>query len=78
MNLKFLFALIIVLGTCCRLSAQVTGADKPVTAADLDYRKDGNNYLLVLKAGQTAYCQSCGFYGKGKIARCKPLRDWRG
>ena len=68
MNLKFLFALIVVLGTCCcRLSAQVTGADKPVSAADLDYRKDGNNYLLVLKAGQPLIASLTAFMEKERL-----------
>jgi predicted DNA-binding protein with PD1-like motif len=67
MNLKFLFALIIALGTCCRLSAQVTGAGKPVTAADLDYRKDGNNYLLVLKAGQPVIASLTAFMEKERL-----------
>lgn len=68
MNLKFLFALIIVLGICCRLSAQVTGADKPVSAADLDYRKDGNNYLLVLKAGQPLIASLTAFMEKERLS----------
>lgn len=64
MKLKPLFTLIILLFACLHLSAQVT---KPITAADLDYRKDGNNYLLVLKVGQPLIASLTAFMEKEKL-----------
>ncbi|MFT3932910.1 MAG: DNA-binding protein [Chitinophagaceae bacterium] len=42
-------------------------AQTPVTAADLDYRKDGNNYLLVLKRGQPLIASLVAFMEKEKL-----------
>jgi predicted DNA-binding protein with PD1-like motif len=50
------------------LSAQTTTVTpKPITAADLDYRKDGNNYLLVLKRGQPLIASLNAFMEKEKL-----------
>jgi len=40
---------------------------KPITAADLDYRKDGNSYLLVLKVGQPVVASLNAFMEKEKL-----------
>jgi len=42
-------------------------AQTTVTAADLDYRKDGNNYLLVLKRGQPLIASLMAFLEKEKL-----------
>lgn len=50
------------------LGAQTTTMPpKQITAADLDYRKDGNNYLLVLKRGQPLIASLNAFMEKEKL-----------
>ncbi|PTQ92702.1 hypothetical protein C8P68_11179 [Mucilaginibacter yixingensis] len=54
---------------CCLLLAglSLSAQTKPITAADLDYRKDGNGYLLVLKAGQPVVASLNAFMEKEKL-----------
>lgn len=69
MKFKAFFITGILMVLFFRLSAQVTSAPAPVTvtAADLDYRKDGNNYLLVLKRGQPLIASLTAFMEKEKL-----------
>ncbi|MFD0751121.1 PPC domain-containing DNA-binding protein [Mucilaginibacter calamicampi] len=61
--MKKLFSLLLVCATLTSV-AQV----KPITAADLDYRKDGNgSYLLVLKRGQPLIASLNAFIAKEKL-----------
>ena len=66
MKCKVLIVLLIV---SCALHAQTTAviAPKTITAAELDYRKDGNNYLLVLKRGQPLIASLNAFMEKEKL-----------
>lgn len=45
----------------------VFGQSPKITAGDLDYRKDGNNYLLVLKRGQPLIASLTAFMEKEKL-----------
>lgn len=69
MKFKVLFAAVILTFVFFRSSAQVTNVTTPaaITAADLDYRKDGNNYLLVLKRGQSVIASLTAFMEKEKL-----------
>ena len=61
--------LIVSLIVCLHLSAQVADTAKPkaITAADLDYRKDNGNYLLVLRRGQPVMASLVAFMAKEKL-----------
>jgi len=48
-------------------SAQAVTTPKTITAEELDYRKDGNNYLLVLKRGQPLIASLTAFMQKEKL-----------
>lgn len=48
-------------------SAQAVTNPKTITAEELDYRKDGNNYLLVLKRGQPLIASLTAFMQKEKL-----------
>jgi predicted DNA-binding protein with PD1-like motif len=69
MKFKALFIAVILASVFFRSSAQVTSVTTPaaITAADLDYRKDGNNYLLVLKRGQSVIASLTAFMEKEKL-----------
>ncbi len=56
-------SLVVMLFISCIAKAQTT----TVTAADLDYRKDGNGYLLVLKRGQPLIASLNAFMEKEKL-----------
>jgi predicted DNA-binding protein with PD1-like motif len=63
MIMKKLLTLIFICASLASM-AQV----KPITAADLDYRKDGNgSYLLVLKRGQPLIASLNAFIAKEKL-----------
>ncbi|PJJ83498.1 PPC domain-containing DNA-binding protein [Mucilaginibacter auburnensis] len=50
------------------IAAVATAQVKPITAAQLDYRKDGNgSYLLVLKRGQPLIASLNAFMAKEKL-----------
>ncbi len=49
------------------VSAQVATTPVKISAADLDYRKDGNNYLLVIKRGQPLIASLTAFMEKEKL-----------
>ena len=61
--------LIVLLIVSLHLSAQVADTAKPkaITAADLDYRKDNGNYLLVLRRGQPVMASLVAFMAKEKL-----------
>jgi len=69
MKIKLSLTVILMVVTCLNLLAQQKKADKPtvISAADLDYRKDGNSYLLVLKAGQPVVASLNAFMEKEKL-----------
>jgi len=65
--MKF-YLLIITLFTTMAASAQIANSTtKTITAEELDYRKDGNNYLLVLKRGQPLIASLTAFMQKEKL-----------
>ncbi|WP_153799300.1 PPC domain-containing DNA-binding protein [Foetidibacter luteolus] len=49
------------------IASKLVSQTATVTAADLDYRKDGNNYLLVLKKGQPVVASLNAFLEKEKL-----------
>jgi predicted DNA-binding protein with PD1-like motif len=67
MQVKHFLIVIALMAVAMQLSAQQVPVAKPITAADLDYRKDGNNYLLVLKAGQPLIASLTAFMEKEKL-----------
>jgi predicted DNA-binding protein with PD1-like motif len=67
--MKSCFLLLCLLtGFTANAQQTVSPPQKPITAAELDYRKDGNNYLLDLKRGQPVIASLAAFMEKEKLA----------
>src|ERR1700743_1295569 len=67
MNAKLFLLTTTLFWAALSLKAQVAKPNQPVKAADLDYRKDGNGYLLVLKAGQPVVASLNAFMEQEKL-----------
>lgn len=65
MKFRTLLQYLLLLSISLNVFAQNTS--QKITAADLDYRKDGNNYLLVLKRGQPLITSLNAFMEKEKL-----------
>ncbi|WP_170982761.1 PPC domain-containing DNA-binding protein [Dyadobacter frigoris] len=64
--MKF-YCLFIFLFIIFPVFAQVVTAPAKISATDLDYRKDGNNYLLVIKRGQPLIASLTAFMESEKL-----------